>query len=64
MHYDLICQLRLEANISWALKGILAVFEYEHLGTNEYQVGSGEAKHSNRSCYANLQLSRTIIRQL
>ena len=21
---------------------------------------SGEAKHSNRSCYANLQLSRTI----
>ena len=32
--------------------------------TSDFEIigpgSSGEAKHSNRSCYANLQLSRTI----
>ena len=35
MHYDLIFQPRLEANISWALKEILEVFKYEHLGNTK-----------------------------
>ena len=40
------------------IKICIAMLTYSHdISTT---IHSGEAKHSNKSCYANLQLSRTI----
>ena len=51
-------QLRMTVNKSQ----LTLVDSHQNLNrfSDEVKVDSDEAKHSNRSCYANLQLSRTI----